>query len=304
MKIDYKRIIPDQESRIRILGMLDFLPDKLMIKLQYRIKTGRKLNLENPRRFTEKIQWYKLYYRNPLMTKCADKYNVRSYVAEKGYKNILIPLYGVYEDAEQINFSDLPNEFVLKTTNGSKTNIICENKNELDIEKTKKILNKWLKKRSVKLGREWAYYNIKPRIICEKFIRDEENQFDGINDYKFICFNGKAKYVWVDINRYTNHRRNFYDLNWNYLDIESDVPNCGDIIPRPEGLEKMKQIANKLAEDFPHVRVDLYWANGKIYFGELTFYLLSGYEDFNPDEFDYHLGDLFTIGKTMAYEGS
>src|SRR5699024_4710256 len=119
------------------------------------------------------------------------------------------------------------------------------------------------------------YYDIEPKIVCEKLIKDEKNESDSLNDYKFICFNGEAKYVWIDIDRYSNHRRNFYDLDWNYLDISSDIPNTGDIIPKPEGLEEMTKIANDLAKDFPHVRVDLYWVNGKVYFGELTFYLLS-----------------------------
>ena len=223
--MDYKKFIKNQEIRFKILGLFDFLPDKLMIQIQYWIKTGRKLNLKSPKRFTEKLQWYKLYYRDPLMTQCADKYNVREYIAQKGYEDILIPLYGVYESADEIDFNILPNSFVLKTTNGSHTNIICKDKSKLDIKKTVKILNNWLEKRSAKLGREWAYYDIKPRIICEKYLRDKTNKFDGINDYKFICFNGEAKYVWVDVNRYIEHRRNFYDIHWNYIDVSSDVPN-------------------------------------------------------------------------------
>lgn len=297
--MDYKKLIPSQELRFKVLGLLDFLPDKLMIKLQYWIKTGRRLNLKNPKRFNEKLQWYKLYYRDPLMTQCADKHKVRNYIKDKGYENILIPQYGVYDYAEQINFSQLPNEFVLKTTNASKTNIICHDKNKLNVQETVDKLNRWLNERPVKLGREWVYYDIEPKIVCEKFIKDKTNKSKELSDYKFICFNGQAKYVWIDIDRYSNHRRNFYDLNWNYLDITSDKPNCGDVIPKPEGLEEMTQIANDLAKDFPHVRVDLYWVNDKVYFGELTFYMLSGYEEFEPDVFDFELGDLFKLDKMM-----
>jgi hypothetical protein len=295
IELDYKKVIKSQDMRFRILGLLDFLPDKLMIQSQYRIKTGRNLNLKKPERFTEKLQWYKLYYRNPLMTKCADKYRVREYIIEKGYDDILIPLYGDYENADQINFNNLPDEFVLKTTNGSHTNIICKDKSKLNINQTIRTLNSWIKDRPVKLGREWAYYDIEPRIICEQYLKDEGNIFEGINDYKFICFDGEVKYIWIDVNRYVDHRRNFYDINWNYIDIRSDVPNYGDSIAKPDGLNEMIKIANALSKDFPHVRVDLYWINNRVYFGELTFYLLSGYEDFEPDEFDFILGEEFKL---------
>jgi hypothetical protein len=293
--LDYKKLIKNQETRFKILGLLDFIPDKLMIQLQYRIKTGRKLNLKNPQRFMEKLQWYKLYYRNPLMTQCVDKYKVREYITRKGLSEILIPLYGVYENASDIEFDKLPNEFVLKTTNGSHTNILCKDKKNLDIESTIDTLDNWIKQRPVKLGREWAYYDVKPQIICEEYLTDDTSKFAGINDYKFICFNGEAKYVWIDVNRYVEHKRNFYDIDWNYLNVSSDVPNYGDNIQKPEGFEEMLYVANALAKDFPHVRVDLYWVNNKVYFGELTFYLLSGYERFTPDEFDYILGKHFIL---------
>lgn len=297
--MDYKKLIKNQETRLKILKLLDFIPDKLMVKLQYRIKTGRRLNLKTPTRFTEKLQWYKLNYRDSLMTQCADKYGVREYVAQKGFADILVPLYGVYDSAEEIDFDALPSKFVLKTTNASHTNIICEDKEKLDLTETKKLLHQWLNKRPVKAGREWAYYNIKPRIICEQYLEDKSNNFSGINDYKFICFSGNVKYLWVDVDRYTNHKRNFYDINWKYHDVISDCLTCGDIIPKPEGLNEMVEIANKLSSEFPHVRVDLYWINNKVYFGELTFYLLSGYEKLYPDEFDYILGRQFQLPKII-----
>ncbi|GEK57701.1 ATP-grasp fold amidoligase family protein [Marinococcus halophilus] len=291
----YKELIKNQETRIKLLGLLDFLPDRLMIHLQYFIKMGKKLNLKSPKRFNEKIQWYKLYYRDPLMTKCADKYSVREYVSAKGYDSILIPLYGLYSRGEEINFQSLPKKFVLKTTNGSHTNIICKDKEKLDKNKTIMTLNQWVKKRTAKLGREWAYYNIEPKIICEMLLEDNDNEFEGINDYKFVCINGKAEIVWIDIDRYEDHKRNFYDLEWKYLNIKSDVQNYNGVIKKPNKLQEMKEIAEDLAEDFPQVRVDLYLINDKIYFGELTFYLLSGYEKFYPDYFDYQLGEKFIL---------
>lgn len=293
--MNYKKIIPSQDLRLRILKILDFLPDKLMIKIQYKIATGRSVNLKNPQRLTDKIQWYKLYYRDKLMQKCVDKYTVREYVASKGYSHLLTNLYGVYNNANEIDFNELPDKFVLKVTNGSHTNIICKNKNKLDINKVRNDLNNWLNKRSVKLGREWAYYNAKPLIICEEYLEDAENQPNGINDFKFICMNGEVKYVWNDIDRYTNHKRNFYDRNWNFIDVKSDVENCGDIIEKPKGYEKMLEVAQALSKDFPQVRVDLYWVNNKVYFGELTFYLLSGYVNFHPDKYDFIFGEEFKL---------
>src|SRR5690625_4768072 len=185
--------------RFKILDLLRFIPDKYMIELQYFIKTGRKLNLKNPKRFTEKLQWYKLFYRDPLMTKCADKYQVREYVKERGHGDILIPNYGVYSNAREIDFESLPDKFILKTNNSSKTNIICKDKSTLNIGETIKVLNSWINKRPVHLGREWAYYDIEPKIICEKLLIDESNNTGELNDYKFFCFNGQAEYIWVDV---------------------------------------------------------------------------------------------------------
>ena len=145
------------------------------------------------------------------------------------------------------------------------------------------------------MGREWSYKNIVPRIIAEELIEDENNQFSGINDYKFICFNGEPKYIVLDVDRYKNHKRNFYDLSWNFLDVSSDLPNFGDCVPIPDCLNQMLTIASTLSENFPGMRVDLYCVNGKIYFGELTFYPWSGYVNFNPDEFDFILGNEFIL---------
>lgn len=294
--MDYKKIIPGQKLRLKILGLTDFIPDKAMINLQYKISTGRKLNLENPQRFTEKLQWYKLNYRNPLMTKCSDKYNVREYIISKGYGDILVPLYGVYENAEDIDFDKLPNKFVLKTTNGSHTNILCKDKSKLDREATIKILNEWLNKRSSKLGREWSYYDIKPRIICEKYLDKDEN--DDLIDYKFFCFNGEPFCLYIIVERYLEHgiKLGIYDLEFNKLNYKrSDIPDMTTYAVKPKNFEKMVEIAKDLSRDFPHVRVDFYNVNGQIYFGELTFYDGSGYKGYSPDDFDFILGEKFLL---------
>jgi hypothetical protein len=296
--MNYKKMIASRRMRLIILRFLDFIPDRLMIYIQYYISTGRVLNLRNPRRFTEKLQWYKLYYRNKLMTKCADKYMVREYVMSKGLEDILIRLYGVYDKPNQINFKDLPNSFILKTTNGSHTNIPCVDKSNLNIKDAKKNLNKWIEEWAGKVGREWAYYDIKPKIICEKLL--ESNGINGLDDYKFFCFNGEpyCLYVVVDRGLKNGLRLGIYDLEFNKLKYRrSDIDPIEDHIEKPKNFEKMVEISRILSKDFPHVRVDLYNIDSKIYFGELTFYDGSGYKEFKDDEFDNLLGDKFKLPK-------
>lgn len=293
--MDYKKIIKSQDTRFKILSLLRFIPDSLMVKIQYRIKLRRKLNLKNPKRYTEKLQWYKINYRDPLMAKCADKYRVREYIHSKGLGYILNELYEVYNNENEIKLEDLPNKFVIKTTNGSGTNILCKNKNDISINEIREELKNWLKRDYYICGREWAYKDAVSKIIVEEYLEDNDNPFEGINDYKFLCFNGKPEYIVLDVDRQVNHKRNIYDLNWNLVDVSTDHDNIKTNIEKPEGLDEMIKIATVLAEDFPCVRVDLYWLNGKVYFGELTFYPWTGYVQFEPDEFDYRLGSKFNL---------
>lgn len=275
--------------------MLKFVPDKAMIKLQYRIKLKRKLNLKDPKRYTEKIQWYKLYYRNPVMMECVDKYGVRKYIEKKGLGNILNQLYQVVDRPEEINFDQLPDKFVIKTTNGSGTNILVKEKKTLNIAETKKKLNDFLNMAEASAGREWAYGGSSKKIIVEELLEDNSNKDKGISDYKFLCFNGKPVYVVYDKDRFSDHKRNFYDVNWNYVKVDSDCPCFEDSVKKPENYEKMVEIASVLSRDFPAVRVDLYNIEGKIYFGELTFYPWSGYVQYTPDSFDFELGKYFVL---------
>lgn len=294
--LDYKKIIPGQELRMKVLGLTDFIPDKAMIKLQYWVKTGRKLNLTNPRRFTEKLQWYKLNHRYPLMTQCADKYGVREYIISKGYEEILVPLFGVYDQVGDVNFDKLPDKFVLKTTNGSRTNLLCEDKSILNLVTTKELLNNWLLKRTSKAGREWPYYNIKPRIICEQFLDKDKN--NDLVDYKFICFSGKVACVFVNAERSSDDVMKFgiYNKEFEHLPYtRKGLRNTDNKITKPLNYEKMLEIAEVLSKDFLHVRVDLYNIDGEIYFGEMTFFHGSGYVDFEPDEFDFILGGQFQL---------
>lgn len=294
--MDYKKIFKTRSSRIKVLRMLRFIPDRPMLRLQYWIKTGRWLHLRHPKRFTEKLQWYKMYYRNPIMHICADKYAVRDYVKSKGLEDILVPLYAKYRNVDEVEWGRLPDSFVIKTTNGGGglSVIVCSDKSKLDLDVVRKKLRTGkVEERSG--GREWAYYGIEPGIVVEELLINEENPAAGVNDYKFFCYNGKAEFVIVDTDRYIGHKRNFYDMEWNNLHITSDCPACDREVRKPDNFEQMRRVAEKLSEDFPYVRVDLYSAGGKVYFGELTFYPWSGYVQYTPDEADFLFGKDFEL---------
>lgn len=226
------------------------------------------------------------------MTICADKYSVREFVRDKVGEDILNELYAVYDDPKDINLEELPEEFVLKMSHGWGDIIICKNKKELDWNKTFKKLKYNLSRSHYLSGREWAYKNIKPRIICEKFISDNGK---SPNDYKFFCFNGQPKIIQLDVDRFNGHSRNMYDTNWNLLDFELTYSKSLESIEKPEKLKEMLEIATKLSKDFPFVRVDLYNVNGKIFFGELTFYPENGNGQFRPDKYNHILGKYLTL---------
>ena len=298
--MDYKKIFKSRNIRFKILNLLNWVPDITMIKIQYRMKTGRKLNLKNPQRFTEKLQWYKLYYRNPLMKTCSDKYDVRKYVEFKGLSSILNDLYGIYNNVNEINIELLPRSFVLKTTDGGGGNniILCNNKERFDFESAKKKLNEWQKQKLKKpAGREWCYEGAKSKIICEKLLpRDSRND---LPDYKFFCFNGKVEFLYVMIDYTDNHdngKMGFYDKKFNKLPFyRNDFKEIDFDLVKPKNFEKMVEYAEILSKDFPHVRVDFYNIDGKIIFGELTFYNASGYVTFSPDQTDFEIGKKFVL---------
>ncbi|QAY67786.1 ATP-grasp fold amidoligase family protein [Paenibacillus protaetiae] len=269
--------------------LLNFLPNETLLKYKYKYHIGEKLNLNNPQTFNEKLQWLKLNDRRTEYVNYVDKFTVRQHVSKMIGDNYLIPLLGVYNSTDEIKWSELPDQFVLKCTHGSGCNIICQDKKKLNKDLAVKMIQKWMSKNWYWYGREWPYKHVKPRIICEKYMVDESGY--ELKDYKVFCFGGVPKIVQVDFNRFTNHKRNFYDTDWNYIDVSikfSSDPTAK--IGRPENLEKMLSLASNLASNFPHVRVDFYNVNGKIYFGELTFYHGSGFEKIKPKEFDYQLG--------------
>ncbi len=296
--MDYKKIIRSRKTREAILRLLRFIPDEPMLKLQYRIKTGRRLDLKDPQRFTEKLQWYKLHYHNPVMHICADKFAVREYVKSKGLGDTLIPLIAHYGSVDEVDWDRLPDSFVIKTTNGGGglNVIVCPDKVKLDLREVREKLRP-KRKLPHTGGREWAYYGLEPGIVVEELLVNREKPEAGVNDYKFFCYGGKAKYVVVDVDRFVGHKRNFYDVRWNDLHVTSDCPACDREIPRPENLEHMIRTAEILSEGFPFVRVDLYNADGRTFFGEMTFYPWSGYVQYTPDEADLLFGRDFRLAE-------
>lgn len=303
--MDYKKFIKSRKLRVKFLSLLDWVPDRIMISLQYRIHTGRKLNYKNPKRFTEKLQLYKLRYRNLEMLRCTDKYAVRAFVKEKGLEDILIPLIGIFVSPDEIDFDLLPNQFVAKTTDGGGGNqiFICKDKTELNKTVFFKTLRDWMKqpKPNKSVGREWAYQNGLPRRILIEKLLTNPGHYD-LPDYKFFCFDGKPAYCQVIGNRFTKETIDFFDMNWNRMPFFGLNPAFGPkampsdkSFTKPTNFEKLKVVAAKLAKDFPFSRIDLYDAEGKVWFGEVTFYPASGYGVFTPDKWDEKLGSYLNI---------
>ncbi|MCM3741801.1 glycosyl transferase [Oceanobacillus luteolus] len=273
--------------------------DKFIINRSFKKRLGREVNFETPVMYNDKLQWLKLNWRDPLATKCADKYKVREYISEKIGNQYLNDLYGVYESVEEIDINSLPTAFVLKGTHGSGFNFVCKNKNEVKWDEKKKEMDRWLSTNYYLGNREWVYKDIKPRIICEKFI--EQDNDEELRDYRFFCFNGEPKFITVDlsINDKKKTRRNLYDLEWNLMDEEITYPKELDIkINKPEKLDEMIKLSKILSSEFPHARVDFYYIDGNIIFGEITFYHQSGMGVIRPTEFELKMGDWLKLPKS------
>ena len=270
-----------------------YISDKTYLKLLYETRIGKKLNLKNPITFDEKLQWLKLYDRKDEYTVWADKYEVRNYVAEKLGEQYLIPLLGVWNSADELN---LPEQFVLKCTHDSASVCICTNKKNFDWNAAMDKLQKSLNQNYYWHSREWPYKNITPRIIAEAYMTDESGT--ELKDYKIYTFGGEPYLIQVDFDRFHNHRRNLYTTEWEYIDetIEySKDPNVK--IAKPEHLEEMLECSRKLAVGTISLRTDFYSINGKIYFGEITFYQEAGFAHFEHEEFAKKLGDQIKLPK-------
>lgn len=278
------------------LQIARIIPDKTLLKLKYKAAHGQKLDLNNPKKFNEKLQWLKLYDRKPLYTLLADKYEVKKYIKELIGEEYIIPLLGVYNSYNEIDFDKLPNQFVLKPNHTSGDIYICKDKSKIDYEGLKKQTKNWMTREYYWLHREWPYKNIKPRIISEQFMVDESGI--ELKDYKIFCFNGKPKLIEVDFGRFKSHQRNFYTTEWEYLDFMLEYPtDATRIIKKPVKLNEMLYLAEKISTDIPHVRIDFYSINNHIFFGEVTFYHESGYGEFTPESYDYLLGSWINLPK-------
>ncbi len=276
-------------------GLLKWLPDRLYLQILFKIRTGLKLNLKNPVGFCEKLQWIKLYLHDPIYPIIVDKYSVRDYVRKKIGSEYLVPLLGVWNKVNDIDFEKLPEQFVLKCTHDSGSVSICKNKANFNIDLTKKKLKKRLKRNTYWATREWPYRLVTPRIIAEKYMVDESGY--ELKDYKVLCFNGIPKLIELHSGRFTkNHTQDFYDTEWNLTNIKQIGHNVSlKPLSKPKQLDRIIELSSVLSKDIPHVRVDWYSIGEKIYFGELTLFDSAGFELFEDSNIERMIGDWINL---------
>ncbi len=287
------------------LGKL--IPDKLYLKILFKYKMHSPLDFNNPKTFNEKIQWLKIYDRKPLYTKLVDKYEVKSYVAEIIGPEHIVPTLGIWEKFDDIDFSKLPEQFVLKCTHDSGGLVICHDKKSFDLLSAQKKIEKCMKRNFYWVTREWPYKNVKPRIIAEEYLNDGEHLVP--EDYKVYCINGEPKYIVVFHGRYDENNRlseTVYNTEWNPQNISLDNHfEISDIVePRPVCLDEMLSMSRKLCKGFAQIRVDFYVIKGKVYFGELTLYTAAGLQPMIPETLDQELGELVVLPDKKGIKGS
>ena len=271
------------------------ISDKKFIELDYKCMIGKKLYLDNPKTFNEKLQWLKLNNHKDIYTKMVDKYEAKKYVSNIIGDEYIIPTLGIYNSFDEIDFNILPNQFVIKCTHDSGGLYICKDKNSFNKKDAKEYINSHFKKNYYNEHREWPYKNVKPRIIVEKYMEDDQSK--NIVDYKFFCFDGSPNLLYVSDGSHTNNQRiAFFDKNYNQLDIKRTDYNDYEKVPnKPKNFEKMKEFASILSKNIPHLRVDFYEINGKLYFGELTFFTGSGFVPFKDEKWNKKLGDMIKL---------
>lgn len=275
-------------------GMYKSMADDVCLKKLFYANTGRELDLLSPKTYNEKLQWLKLHDRREIYSIMSDKYRAKEFVANKIGNEYVIPLLGVWDDVEKIDFDKLPNQFVLKCTHDSHGFVICKDKEKLDVKTAKKKLKRCLARNYYYAYREWPYKNIKPQIIAEKYMEDE---FSELRDYKVMCFDGEPKLIELHQGRFLGtHYQDFYDIEWNKTEINNvREQSSPDIMPKPVCLENMLHLSSVLSNGIPHVRVDWYIVEGKLYFGEFTFYDAAGFDLFQDDKDDLLLGSWITV---------
>lgn len=279
----------------KIRYALRFMPDEWYIQLNYFAHFKRFCDLNDPVTYNEKLNWLKLHDKNPLYTRIVDKYEAKEYVSELVGDDIIIPTLGVWDSFEEVDFDNLPSQFVLKCTHDSEGLVIVTDKDKLDIAAAKQKIEAAMKQNFYYIGREWPYKNVKPRIIAEKYMEDST---DGeLRDYKFFCFDGEPRALFIASERATDVKFDYFDMEFNHLDIKQKYPNASVPPHKPYNFEKMIELSKVLSAGFPHVRVDFYEVDGKLYFGELTFYHFSGFMPFEPDRWDKIFGDWLVLPK-------
>ena len=271
------------------------LKDEPYLRLVYKLRLGKKLDLDNPKTFNEKLQWLKLYDRKDIYTTMVDKYEVKKYVSDIIGEKHIIPTLGIYDKFDDIEFDKLPNKFVIKCTHDSGGVMVCDDKTKLDMKEAKKKITKSLKRNYYYMGREWPYKNVKPRIIVEKYMEDPKEK--ELKDYKFFCFNGKVRCFKIDFNRFVKHQANYYDETGKLLKFGEVVcpPDYTKKLKIPTTLRKMIKLAERLSQGTTFVRIDFYSIDSDIYFGEITLYPAAGFGKFIPEEWDEKLGEMVDL---------
>ena len=279
-------------SRFVRIGVTQILPDKLYLKIAYKIATKKKLNVDFPETFNEKLQWLKLYDHNSQYIRMVDKYAVKQYVTDRGYKRYIIPTLGVWESFSDIDFSKFPEQFVLKCTHDSGGVVICQDKSTFDIDFAKRKLERSLKRNFYYYGREWPYKKVKPKIIAERYL------VGAIVEYKFFCFDGHPKFILVCIGEGHGANRTHCWVNLEFENLPFRIGSWSQIktkVNKPDNFQEMIDFVTNMSKGIPHVRVDLYNVDGKIYFGEFTFFHESGFQVFIPKEWDKKIGELIVL---------
>lgn len=294
-----KKFLIDILERVELIKRHFVNPEKYIPHV-FELRMGKLPNLDAPQTYNEKLCWMKLYYHNPLFTKLVDKYEVKDYVAEKIGSQYIIPTIVVWDRVEDIEWDKLPNQFVLKCTHDSGGLVICKDKSKLDIAKAKKKLNHSLKKNYYYDGFEWPYKDVKPRIIAETYMEDTKTQ--ELRDYKFFCFDGEVKALFIATERQKvgeDVKFDFFDADFNHLPFRQGHENAAVLPEKPICFEEMKRLAAVLSEGLPHARIDFYEVDGKIYFGEITFFHHGGWTRFDPEEWDYTFGSWIKLPEKM-----
>lgn len=285
-----------RDSMVFLLSKCKFLSDETYTRLKYRLIFRKKLNLDKPITLNEKIQWLKLKYRKTEYISLVDKIDVRKFVSDKIGDEYLIPILGVWDSPDEIDFDSLPNQFVLKCSHDSGSVVICKDKSSFDKSAAVKRLKSKYQKSLYWWNREWVYKQLKPRILAEKYMEDSKS--GELRDYKFFCFNGQCKMLFIATNRQNSNKSttfDFFDIDFNHIDVRQGHPNATPLPEKPKNYKEMISLAECLSDGIPFVRVDFYEVNGKTYFGELTFFHDGGMVPFEPEKWDSIFGDWLKL---------